>query len=343
MHTQPPSLDEWRGLYEAAAAFKEACPWEWMTETHVFGVQNPESGQIGYGSIMGMLGEHFALAVYLGSEGLAGFWHMESDQGAEPTLVLEVPQLQASWEDRNVLHKRDREIIKALGLKFRGRNAWPLFRSYVPGYFPWFLSGEEARFLTLALEQALGIALRVKEDPALLDPLWEGIYLVRTPEEREGTLAWKDEWVEPVPPEVRPLQTTIEVADLAALRAQLPRWKMTLEADLFPMPVTIQEKEDPRPYFPYTLMLVEAESGFILGTEFMAPKPSLEAVWVQTLENFVKALRRLGGLPTHVAVRSERLWVLLEPVTSELGIRLSMARSLPALEEARAFLERRMI
>jgi hypothetical protein len=50
--------------------------------------------------------------------------------------LLEIPQLQASWEDREELHVRDRETIKALGRKYRGRQAWPLFRSYQPGYAP---------------------------------------------------------------------------------------------------------------------------------------------------------------------------------------------------------------
>ncbi|MBC8447934.1 MAG: hypothetical protein H8D78_09305 [Chloroflexi bacterium] len=340
MHTQQPSRDEWRKLYAAAAAFKEAAPWEWLSEEDLFGVRNPESGQIGYGSIMGALGEHLALAVYPGSEGLEGFWRMQRDTEANPTIILEVPQLQASWEDRGELHQTDREVIKSLGLKFRGRQAWPLFRTWVPGYLPWFVSDADARFLTLALEQALDVALRMQEAPNLLAPLYDGIYLVRTAEEREGRLVWKDEWIEPEPLEEQPLTTAIEAAELAALR-QLPLLKMTLEADLFPFPGGIQEQEDPRPYFAYMLMLVESDSGFILGTDLMAPKPTLEAVWLQTPQTFLKAMQPLNGLPARVHVRSERLWDLLEPLTAELGIRLDMALSLPALDEAKGFLEQR--
>lgn len=342
--TTQPSLDEWRQLYQAATAFREAAPWEWTPETDVFGVQNPESGQIGYGSIMGTLGEHLALAVYLGSEGLEGFWRLEEGRGLEPSFVLEVPQLQASWEDREALSQEDREVIKALGLKFRGRGVWPLFRSYVPGYFPWFVTPEEARFLTLVLEQGLEVARRVKENRALLAPnLRKGIYLVRTPEKQGETLVWKDEWAEPPPPQPRPLPLpTITEKDLAALR-QLPRQKMTVQADLFLMPSPIKEKEDPRPYFPYNLMMVEARSGVILGTDLLTPKPSLDTVWAKVPEAFLNVLRRLGSLPTEVAVRSERVYELLEPVADGLGIRLTRQRSLPALEQARATLEQWMM
>ena len=90
-------------------------------------------------------------------------------------------------------------------------------------------------------------------------------------------------------------------------------------------------------------MTVEARSGFILGTDLLAPKPSLDAVWAKTPEAFLNMLRRLGSLPTEVAVRSERVYELLKPVATGLGIRLTRKRSLPALEQAKATLEQWMM
>lgn len=342
MKVPQPSLDEWRRLYQAASTFKEAAPWEWMAEADVFGVQNPESRQIGYGSIMGMAGEHYALAVYLESEGLEGFWRLHEDGDLEPTFLLEVPQLQASWEDRRELHRQDREVIKALRLKFRGRKAWPMFRSIVPGFLPWFVTPEEARFLALALEQALEVSLRVEKDPDLLAPLDEGVYLVRIPVKRRGTLVWQDKWMEPEPFKARPLPPlAVTDADLAALR-RLPRRKITVQADLFVMSSYIQESADARPYLAYNLMTVDARSGMILGADVLAPKPTLDAVWAKAPEVFLKILRRMGSRPTEVAVSSERLYRLLEPVTAGLGIRLTLKPWLPTLEGAKAALAQLM-
>ena len=75
--TGMPSTDTWRKLYEAAIRVKTLAPWEWMTETHIFGVKNPEKEEIGFISIMGMAGEHYAISVYLGAEGLYGFWGLQ--------------------------------------------------------------------------------------------------------------------------------------------------------------------------------------------------------------------------------------------------------------------------
>jgi hypothetical protein len=88
---------------------------------------------------------------------------------------------------------------------------------------------------------------------------------------------------------------------------------------------------------------VEARSGVILGTDLLAPKPSLDAVWAKAPGALLNVLRRLGSLPTVVAVRSERVYELLEPVAAELGIRLTRQRSLPALEQVRATLEQWML
>ena len=170
MSENPPTIDEWRELYESAVRVKELAPWGWMTEADVFGVQNPETDELGFVSVMGMLGEHYAMSLYLGPKGLYEFWEFEEiGHLASPEGLLEIPQLQASFENRDELHKKDREVIKGLGLKFRGRHAWPMFRSYRPGFAPWFLEAEEARFLRYALDQLVDVAPRFREDPSLLE------------------------------------------------------------------------------------------------------------------------------------------------------------------------------
>jgi len=148
----------------------------------------------GFDYVMGNLGEHYALGVYLGAEGLATYLQIQSGVFEPPDISALLIQkcLMASYEDREFLEQPDRALIKELGLKFRGRNAWPLFRSYRPGYHPWFVTNTEARFLTIALVQAVDVALRLKHDPQLLTPPRKGHYLVRVSEQRADGLHWSD-------------------------------------------------------------------------------------------------------------------------------------------------------
>jgi hypothetical protein len=87
-----PGFQEWRRLYESAVRIKEISPWEWMTETDIFGVRSPETGELGFVSVMGMLGEHYAVSLYLGSEGIHGFLNLqEMGPLADPEALIQIP------------------------------------------------------------------------------------------------------------------------------------------------------------------------------------------------------------------------------------------------------------
>ena len=332
-----PSMEEWRELYEAAVAFAEAAPWQWMWDSDQFGVQDPESGEIGYGSVMGRLGQHFALAVYRGSEGLAGLWQMREEgprAQRDPMAVLTLQDcLMASCEDRGLLKKADLDLIKALGLKFRGRNAWPLFRSYQPGYAPWFLTAPEARFLTQCLQQALEVAHRFRENPDLLPmPEPQGESLVRVPVKQGDRWVWKDTLQRPAP--LRPLQAEasppMDEARLQHLR-ELPSTRGVLQMDSFYSNATIKGEEDERPWYPQIVLAADAESGFILGTELVRA----DEVPATLVKQFMGILARVGQRPERIEVHREELRVLLKSAAARLGIRVIRVQRLPALDAAR--------
>lgn len=344
MNTTPPTQDEWRQLYDVAVRLRDMAPWTWLYAGDVFGIRNPETGEIGYVSIMGRNGEHYAVAVYLGAEGLMGFWRVEDGIDEYPEAIWEVPQLQAAFEDRNLLRQEDLAVIKSLELKFRGRSAWPFFRSYVPGYYPWFVSGAEARFLTLCLEQALEMALRLKENPDLLEPITRGLYLIRTPEVKGAEMAWQDRWETPSPTPIMPLPPTVQISQVSVERlTRLSHRPVTFQVDVAVAPMTIREKDDPRPYFPYLLTVADDKTGLILGTEFLVPKPSLQTVWEQAPQHLLNIFLRMEVLPGRIEVCSQRVEMLLQPVTDLLSIELVRVPSLPALQEARDYMLGRFV
>src|SRR5262249_23498915 len=161
-----------------------------MGETQIFGVR-PAAGPLAFVSVMGAVGEHQAVAAYLGAEGLFGFLELqqtESDEdGAE--ILLRIPQLQASFGPRGALQPADLDVVRALGLAPRGRG-WPLFRSFRPGFVPWYVDQGEAAVLQTVLEQVLEVAPRVRTDRHLLDPR-DATLLVRTLDTAGG--GWHDE------------------------------------------------------------------------------------------------------------------------------------------------------
>ena len=338
MTENQPTTEEWRELYESAVRVKEFTPWEWMTEADVFGVQNPETDELGFVSVMGMLGEHYAVSFYLGSEGLYEFWEFEAvGHLASPEGLIEIPQLQASFENRDELHNKDRGIIKELGLKFRGRHAWPMFRSYRPGFAPWFLKTEEARFLTYALRQLIDVAPRFREDPSLLESLDDESYLVRVPRREDGTLVWEDRMMDVPPPEPSTILIEMHPRMIEDLE-RLPPSGNRFEMDFFMFPAPVQEKKEVRPYFPYMLLTLDTQSGAILGHEMLKPDPSPEAMWGSIPETVARQLVRAGLIPEEVTVGSELLFQLLQPLTESLHFELEQSLILPNLHPLKELL-----
>ncbi len=333
-----PTNGQWRRLHEAAVGVKELSPWEWMTEADVFGVQDPETGELGFVSVMGLLGEHYAMSLYLGAEGLYAFWNLQNlgpsvGPSSASEALLEIPQLQVSFEDRNELDARDRKVIKELGFKFRGRKEWPMFRSYRPGFFPWFLEAEEARFLTEALNQLLELAPRFREDRSLLASDG-GSYLVRVAHQEGGMHVWEDQVMEVAPPEPVPIRIEMDPQALETL-ARLPQSGHELEMDLFMFPTPIQGKKGSRPVFPYMLLTVDAGSGMVLGTELLEPTPSLEAMWGSVPLAVARQLAGLELRPKEVTVGTALLFQLLQPLAESARFELKRSHFLPALHEAK--------
>lgn len=318
-----PSLEEWRQLYQTAIAVKELAPWEWMNELDLFGVQDPETGEIGFVSVMGQIKEHYGIAVYLGVRGLDGFWELlEEESAALPEQLLQIPTLQASFEDREFMDARDLQTIKRLGLKFRGRNAWPRFRSIHPGFLPWHLEAPEVRFLNVVLDQLQDVAQRLRENPELLTPSSDQVeeYLVRVPRREGGELTWKDNITRPLAYKPPPIPVSIE-ADLMQALGQLPVTADEFDLDLFVLPVPVQEKAE-RPYFPYALLMMDRGSELIISNEVLAPTPSLEEMWAKVPSIVANCFLELGALPKEIAVNTDLLFDLLEPLAEALDLRV---------------------
>jgi len=70
-----------------------------MEETDLIGIENPETGEIGFISVMGSVEEYEAIAVYLGAEGFYGFIDFVEDDTATADRLVELPHLQAAFSE----------------------------------------------------------------------------------------------------------------------------------------------------------------------------------------------------------------------------------------------------
>jgi hypothetical protein len=325
-------LDLWRKLYSVADRLYALAPWSWLENDRPFGVQDPVTGEIGFIHVTGQEGQHLGISRYPEAEGLRVLMSLYDDtldpvSGSE--ILLNSSQMQVSWENREELEPRDKKQIKELGLKYRGTQAWPQFRSYEPSLYPWFLTQEQASTLLTALEQSFPVFELLQKDPALFDDLDQDQYLVRIFSDGE----WRDE-IREVLPATEKFAVVSQIPSLPQLKALAGR-KACVELDMIRMPPVGGDGPEGRPYFPHLPLLVDANSGVILSAiEILPPFPSLEAMYGKVAEKVCVSLLTAQIVPMEIRVRRQVLTGILAPLTEELGLRVTFQKHLPKLEEA---------
>lgn len=322
-----PGQEDWRRLYELAGGVRALAPWQWMSENDIFAVRARPDAEPAFVSVMGETGQHFAIGAYLGVPAFHAFVDLQTADEDEPERLLEIPQLQLSLEDRRRLVPEDLEIIRSLGLRIRGRRAWPMFRSVRPGHVPWFVEPAQVMILATVLEQVLDVTPRARADKTVLCPQEPGHILVRV-RGRDGR--WEDRIERVPPPSV--IHFSVDRALTNRLRS-LARSAAVVEADLFVFPGTVQGEAD-APSLIYSAMLVDAASGFIVGAELFEPKPDLASMLARVPTALATCLVKAGMRPAAVVTRSDRVLAMLEPLTlADVAVRRSS--TLPALDTAR--------
>lgn len=331
--------DRWRRLLALAADVKALAPWNFMIETDNFAIALPAPHEVGLVSVMGARGEHFAVAVYLGRRAIVDFWALVADEGGdEPEAVLEIDQLQLSWEDRSALDRRDRQLLADLGVKPRGSHSWPMLRRYRAGYFPWFANDDEVATMIAALEQLLAMAPRLRSDCAILAPPPDRHYLLRYPPSPSAPPA---DWCErfealPFSEEVR-INVAVDAGRIKQVDA-LPRLALEMELDLFAAPMMrIDGKSEGigQPYYPYMLLGVERGRGMIVGFKILTALQGLEQMWSEIPAAFADLLIGAAARPEHIFVHRPLLAKLLARVCENHGIEMHLVRKLKTLAAAR--------
>lgn len=336
--------ERWRPLYDEAIAFHAQASWNWMSPLRLFAVSDPASGieEMALGSIISPdAGGSPGIVAYLGDWGLTCLRRLLRDQIPPGRLggLIHQRSLMLGFENSDVLGREDRQVIRDLGLRFRGRHRWPQFRSYLPGYMPWELDGDEVGFFTTILERARHFAARVQEDPASLDApdLDEsdleaehrlGAWLF---ERKSARSAWTERWQPldfPAFEKIEPLEhDEVRIHRLKkALRKQPGEW----ELGLFALD-ELMDSGQMRPCVVQQVLMAHRETAELYTSDvFMCAERSLSLV-----PAILDGVEEAGVLPTCLVVEDPDLVDQLRPVLKKLGVGIRQGSDLEALEFAR--------
>lgn len=327
------SLPAWKSLYQSAQRVYSFQPWTVLDDTQLIGVRDSSTGEIGYACFMGCGGALFGLCFYRGAEGFESYTRLMSRE-IEPESVdnLFVQNcLKLELGPKSNLEKEDMAVVKKLGLVFKGKKAWPQFRSLLPGYYPWLLDENEARFLTVGLNGAchhfeLVLARKVKES------MKEGEVLVYTRTNEGFTSVWES-WPIHRPPPLPPME--LDYVRVRTALAKVTKPDSSWEAGTFytPSPVC----DGGRPFFSKMALVNQASSGFVFDTHLFGPMENE----VQSMSNVILgAIEKHGFLPSEIRFSNGALMSNLTPLSVALGVRFVQMKTLSAFENAKtAFID----
>jgi hypothetical protein len=330
-------MDSWKKLYSLAGRIYALKPWRYMYEDELIGVRDPVSGTLGFISVMGNNDEHYALTVYLGERALGQFLKISDEsEDIAPEMVLEIPQLMLSFEERDFLEKEDRAIMKQNGVAVSGKTLFPLFRSYRPGMVPWFLEDKEPESMIQFLEQFLEVAVAPESgNPGSRnDSEEDDVYLVREYKKAGETVQWHDTWQEITIPEDPEIQAVIDVALLEKVKT-IPKGKNIYAVDFFLTPGQVREKNK-RPFFPYMLLIVDDRSEMVLHSDLLEPAKGIDQMLCKIPGQILTAFAKGKTLPQTVCTGSHRLTDILAPLMKSLGIKLKYTPKMDSLELAKS-------
>jgi hypothetical protein len=330
-------LELWRELYQAAASFQLLAPWQWMDDTHVFGINNEHGVRLV--TVMGSLGEVFGLASYRGSAGANFLLRLRRGDFAPETPDARFYQdaLLVDFVPRKDLRKEERAILQQLDFQPAARKPqlFPKFQSHRPGFVPWFVDEAEGRLLPDDLRKAVPFAELLRTNLALYDSRQENEFPFFPASVSAPLTVDQFEWhiISPVPPSADP-PVDPRAFDLPLLLAlpQPPQSAWELTAFFAPMSIT----EPPRPYYPKMALGVDAATGMILAFQLAAPDQTMAQTAARGL---IQSIQASGRRPTAIKLDSINLIRALQPLADALGAKLLQAKSLPMVNEARRSLE----
>jgi hypothetical protein len=323
-----PTIDEWRALCDAAEAFRVCEPWRELGDSEPIVVEDPDSGETLYCSIMGREGITYGLHAYRGTLGLIAHTLLSRDALDTDEMLLTGYLLSFSLDNADLVDRTDREVFKQLGLRFRGAHSWPQFRSLVPGFLPAYLCAQETSMLTVCLEQTCSLIEDFRAG-AVLPELADDEFYVR--QVGQGGV-WETDTFAPPPLLIG--NGAPDPEEIASIQSRCVRSGQTWElGHVAVAPIAGQDGEPD--YWGRMLLPVDHAKGLVIHSEVLAPEDRIE-------DAFLAIMRDAGTIPRAINLTSLLLEHQLAFVAEAFDIQVNHVTRNRELEKASSAMKQAM-
>lgn len=320
----------WLELYEVAEKIQKLEPWKYLWDMDLLVYLGESLDDIFYCSVMGHGGMHKAIAIYQGEQ-IHGFFELAKNQILENMLLNYQECLMCNFIGRQETLPKNREIIKELGLSFRG--TWISFESFEKGYEPSHINIRQVKIMIEALKNFYMMFRAIIEQGMKVD-FENGEVLVRHyDKEKKLFLNYPAPLMLP-----EKYLDTIEVGkDFEKDMMKIPQTEMELEYEFLNyVPIRIREhkEQDGRYYYPIARIIAERKSGLLISHDLIDKNDYKNKgdYIIESAELLINYFYKMGR-PKSIYVRDEETKMLLKDIANKAKIKLIVKPKLKAIDE----------
>ncbi|MGN0982904.1 MAG: DUF6930 domain-containing protein [Candidatus Limivicinus sp.] len=325
-------------MYELAFQYKDTKLWQQIYDDEMFAVRLTD-GEIGYCSVMGMMGDHLALGLYVGEEGYKSYRLLLDaeyallDDVVMGALLREQSCLQCSFENKSSLSEEElaelHQYATAHEKVLRGKDAFPQFTKYRPGRYPWFFDSPlDKQRICDALTAAIALARllrRCSKEELGLHSLRNGIPVIPLLAFADG--CWFVRYTELPAAEIAyPEPELVNEVAAAHIKRKVKKGIWECGTVRLPNAVLGEAQQGEAPYFPLTLVCVELGTGLVQQLIVTDGEDAAEM-----MNRFAEQILDVDIAPQKINCGDERCYAILKDLCAKTGIQLERTAALKTL------------
>lgn len=320
------TLEEWKELYDIAIKLKDLKPWEQLLSMDFITIKESEGSEPIMCSIMGAVGECYGIGAYRGEDAIRDFFLMvDNSRMPKYQLMRYHNNIMCNYGSREELTTQERNIIKELGLKFRGKNNWIYFRVFESGYDPYMPNKDEVLEFTKILKQTYE-AIKALNNGMKIDFENDKILMRRFDSKN-------NEWInEEEDMSILDGGYIVPILQDQLLIKRLKNEKKNnsiLELDIVYLNTVIKEKGYDKPIIPRLSLLVDKESGMILSQNMIAPDEDEINIIFDAVINYIIQ----KGRPKKIIVRDIKIRSILSDLCNKIDVDVLESERLAGIDD----------
>lgn len=313
----------WQQLYTYVDEWVQLKPWEALWSEDYVALKIGD--QTYYCTIMGKLGDCIGLSIYEGEEGYADLCsvsHEYMDLSVTQYVMFDQNCLTFYMGNREEVPKGQKDIIKKLGLKYRGKGQWPYFLSFAPRFYPYEINDQQAKIFVQVFQHLIPLMKAYMNHEVNVD--FDNGEILYAYEDH----GWKYEAMQRLEDIDKFYAVELEDQEYLHYLKQLPLSQNQYIIDMTYLTGGFVDEGYDRPVSSLVILILDVASQQIIKANILRPEDDEIS---ECIKMFCEIMEDYGK-PTDIFIRNPRVYSSLVSICDECQIDVHVA-SLPMMDD----------